>query len=589
MVYGFYSMQAVMAENESVSIGVASTLLASISFMMLIMYLVNHRDDDIRRYTYQVLSSTTSIFCAVLLFSSLNDVVEAYFVNGGPRIPSIAAGWILSLLFFVALQFVLAHFSGIIRDIPQDGVMELQFKRWKLDTKCFSVLVAHMTGFANINLWAGIQQMQTFRSTFMIWIPVPLAYLAMQVITFADGRIRRFLMGANTVQDKDEFEKSWDKNAEESENDVIGLTLSFISVQAVRFWIGGDLPDKEGHEEDPSSHSYFQIAVLFMAGLGILCSAAVLFYFRMLIIEKVHRTEPHPENREIPHTRSHEYQEDSHEQQTTSYLGWAWNHMVSFIAEFVEDEEMPDEDDDDSDVEEEEEGVFRRTLDTCIVGCSMGNAWAIFFASQQLCSTLYLGSDETIPSVVLALSLSTLCFALIFVLDSVADRASVEGDERRVKIIKLIIKCMGLSIGFAWEQCFDAAVGVLSSASPLPHLTKLALAVFCALLLIPAWRWYILPMSHGSGWFFGFVVSEEWDKERIETTVAHLHHEMRRRSQETCKRFRRAKGRKAPWDHISSRACCVAGHNQNGQAPRSLSRGLLLDANHHSEGEGGLW
>jgi len=150
-------------------------------------------------------------------------------------------------------------------------------------------------------------------------------------------------------------------------------------------------------------------------------------------------------------------------------------------------------------------------------------------------------SDETIPSVVLALSLSTLCFALIFVLDSVADRASVEGDERRVKIIKLIIKCMGLSIGFAWEQCFDAAVGVLSSASPLPHLTKLALAVFCALLLIPAWRWYILPMSHGSGWFFGFVVSEEWDKERIETTVAHLHHEMRRRSQETCKRFEELK------------------------------------------------
>ena len=38
----------------------------------------------------------------------------------------------------------------------------------------------------------------------------------------------------------------WLEEAEEPEDNVLALTVSFLSVQAIRFWISGNLPDVEG-------------------------------------------------------------------------------------------------------------------------------------------------------------------------------------------------------------------------------------------------------------------------------------------------------------------------------------------------------
>merc|ERR1711959_175297 len=67
------------------------------------------------------------------------------------------------------------------------------------------------------------------------------------------------------------------------------------------------------------------------------------------------------------------------------------------------------------------------------------------------------------------------------------------------------MSAMSLLIGFGWEQCFDDSVSALASNAPSgvilnPHTTRLALTFFCAGLLVPAWKWYMLPYIVAKGW-----------------------------------------------------------------------------------------
>lgn len=46
-------------------------LLGSVAFVMLLFYVVNWPDDDIRLYAWTIISTTLSIFTAVLAFSGV--------------------------------------------------------------------------------------------------------------------------------------------------------------------------------------------------------------------------------------------------------------------------------------------------------------------------------------------------------------------------------------------------------------------------------------------------------------------------------------------------------------------------------------
>ena len=61
---------------------IAVTLFGAISPQLSLYYLTHHPDDDMRKYSYEIINATVSIFLAVLVFQSFNDMLETFFLEG---------------------------------------------------------------------------------------------------------------------------------------------------------------------------------------------------------------------------------------------------------------------------------------------------------------------------------------------------------------------------------------------------------------------------------------------------------------------------------------------------------------------------
>jgi len=112
--------------------------------------------------------------------------------------------------------------------------------------------------------------------------------------------------------------------------------------------------------------------------------------------------------------------------------------------------------------------------------------------------------EEELLAVMNAMILSIICMFLILPLDWLADQSWT--DDKCDLAIRSIMSAMGILIGFAWEQCFDASVDSLATKAGNEggvvnvHTTKLALTLFCVGLLVPAWKMYIIPFMVQQGW-----------------------------------------------------------------------------------------
>lgn len=76
------------------------------------------------------------------------------------------------------------------------------------------------------------------------------------------------------------------------------------------------------------------------------------------------------------------------------------------------------------------------------------------------------------------------------------DQAKAKLQKRKRAAMRGTILALGVLIGFAWEKSFDTAVDDTaekeSNIMP-PSFIKVVLAMLLATVVLPAWRWYILP------------------------------------------------------------------------------------------------
>jgi hypothetical protein len=364
-------------------------------------------------------------------------------------------------VWFVILQLILALFSGAItvdfekfkgKDKREELEEELEGR--EINMKCYAALMAHLTGFASINAWGSFQQLPFFRqSAVLTFIAVFVAFLGQCVLQRITAKIREMVCLGDDGEE-DPFEEMWVEETEEAENDVMALTLSFMTVNAWRFVILGCLPNVEGKEEPPAcpenglyEHSHWQMALLFLSALFISGLVFAAHYSFPTTLEE-------------------------------------WHLPIS-------------------------PKLALRLVWVAIASVAMCFSWCMFYALQMiLASVSAFQGEEELLSVVLALVCSLGVFSMMIPLDLLADADWT--DERVDEGIRATMETFAILVGFAWEQCFDTSVDALAEATAGwryigPHSAKLILSIFCAGLLVPAWKWYMLPYILKKGWRFGPV------------------------------------------------------------------------------------
>jgi len=234
----------VSPENQGVSL----MLLGSVSFMMTTFYLVNHPDEDMKKHSWRVISSTISIFSAVLFFQACQGVVEEYIIAKACKgsaaekcILGVNLGHMFSWL--LLLQLVLACISGAIGKEPTDK------KSVTLSMKCWAVMMGHISGFSAINAFGVLQHSQWFAQDWKhALLVMPIAAIVLKIVFGIFACIRdRISKGDDGIVD--EWEKMWDEEVMETEDDVYGLALSFLTVQAARYGFTGVFANVEGEDE----------------------------------------------------------------------------------------------------------------------------------------------------------------------------------------------------------------------------------------------------------------------------------------------------------------------------------------------------
>ena len=240
-------------EVSDVGFAVAVMLLGSLAFFMSIFYLVNFPDVDIVRYSWHVISSTVSIFCAVLVFQSVNQLVVSYFLDEDEDETSSRAllvAMLHTIAWFLMLQIVLAVECGAttrkakrVYKTPEENAEAEE--QSELNIKAAGQLLAHMTGFAAINAFGLVQHTSVFGSTVGgAFAVLPLTAVTMITFFHLLKMVRMKIILADG--DTEEEEEKWEDETQEAENEVLSLALSFLTVQAIRYAIVGELPDVEG-------------------------------------------------------------------------------------------------------------------------------------------------------------------------------------------------------------------------------------------------------------------------------------------------------------------------------------------------------
>jgi len=229
-------------------------LLGNVAFVMALFYLVNWHDSDIVEYTWRIISMTVSIFCAVLIYGVIREMVQL-----------LGGGLIADLLVFLALWILAQGFLLIFKE--QIGPL-----------KAFGTICAHITGFAAMQAFFNIQTLGTFSAGKALsvpdWaqgIPVVFVFLIVSVALFLASDKLRELISQSDGQE-DEGDRAWDEQCEETENDVVGLGLSFLVSVVIRYAISGEQPTAHG---TPVGRPPLQALVLLLSGTAFVFFTAV--------------------------------------------------------------------------------------------------------------------------------------------------------------------------------------------------------------------------------------------------------------------------------------------------------------------------
>jgi len=375
------------------------------------------------------------------------------------------------LFWMMMMNFVLWFVARRVRLQYEVSEGDQSAHRHELDVKAWAMLFAHVTGFAAINCFGDLQQVFFADSPAHSELVLPIAALCFGGLFWAGAEINHAWYMCKFSQLDEDYFDLWEEQMDEAENDMAALCLSFLICQSVRFHTGGRLPDPEGNEPPLTRASWL---------LSISAAFALAAVVSVQLVDVTSR-------------------------------------MLA-------------------------KGL-RRTFEVFQLVCCMCCAWCCYYGAKRLLISILpqWAVVEMILRVVLAVVFSAVAFLVILALNWVVDRRKLSKavQQQRFRLQRLwsrvgsspdlstkfkqkrsrwwrhkaadlqqslvlhgsdtLIKATAILIGFGWEQAFESSVTKTCERTPVGHpvWSELVLSVILAVMVLPAWRMYILPQTHG--------------------------------------------------------------------------------------------
>lgn len=256
-------------EVDEASLTVSFLLCGCVTFVVSLFYLVNYNDVNIRQITWDLLSDTTSIFCAVLWYQGMDALFDEQMEKVGEENVSlrIVCGFLHFFFWYIGVQVVAIALC-----------QSVTFGRLAFKSSC--VLGAHLSGFAAKEVFNTIMQMETFKDNLGVsFVAIIIAIVALFFVTVVSFQVRNKLVYPKM---REEQVDRCGEEIREVENDMVSLSVGFLLSAWVRFLIHGKLPSEELDEKD--GHDQWQAWVLYLFSL--VCAACACVCVKILMAKE---------------------------------------------------------------------------------------------------------------------------------------------------------------------------------------------------------------------------------------------------------------------------------------------------------------
>lgn len=563
----------ILIEDDEVT-PVTSTIAAFIFgimiFEMILLYLVNHRDPDIRSAIYKMISTTISIFCAVLTNQAIHSFIfEQIIPSPFPRGLGLGHEFArkIEVKFFVGAASLLLSFIAL-----NWAMLVLGQKGNENHIFAAQVLFGHITAFACILAFGSIQQARQIKGSLVrVVIVAVVAWIMMLVVRklTALARAERIASGQFYTQMPSCFDEaresgSYSNAPQSSESRQLqcpdcqkplclvrqGNTLRLSTLDAARESSHRGSPINSQPSSKDLAHKWMEqviesedeataLALSFLAYqcIALWATGALL----PLEGDPVHHTPSHIKRLTLA--------------SSALLLLTVGVTIVRVRFENAREEEPVNEpgnrNPSDGPIQTEmpasggagciqqqarargtSSGWLVRGLRLTQSFLPMTMGWCLFKIGDWLLRMLW--NNHHMTKVCNAAVMTLVAIVVIFALDKCADKVKeftadstvvgdnlvtidteiiVLGKEGTAKSLRVLIGAAGVLVGICWEKAVDASDETLVKGIELfrhhPVIGKAVIASCVVLCVVPAWLWYVVPRARMEADVMGRFIIEE--------------------------------------------------------------------------------
>eukprot|EP00928_Gymnodinium_smaydae_P013786 TRINITY_DN15000_c0_g2_i1.p1 TRINITY_DN15000_c0_g2~~TRINITY_DN15000_c0_g2_i1.p1 ORF type:complete len:565 (-),score=163.82 TRINITY_DN15000_c0_g2_i1:141-1835(-) len=503
-----------VVEVSDVVTAIAVCLFGFLVMNFMFLYLVNYRDENVRRYIYNMMSTTISIFCAVLL----NEAVFSFFLKQilvapwprGLNLPLryrekfVVGVTIFSMTFFL-INYLCYRFS-------------LHYKDRKEFLYAVATIGGHLCAFAGIYTFGELQQKGIVADNVLKCFGVSvLAFIFLTLFrVIAYGMRARLLERPEEryamahYHSEEEEEESWVEHAVEAEDEATILIHSYLVHQCIGYVILGELPNFEREAHVFDQRHVLKLFYASLAFLGLLLAATTI---------NVHEHAKHWKKRMVLGCQNFITMSMCWCIQTGSE--WLFillvsdKHLAAVITAFVLTmlamvlivvlDFIADR------LHESEELAHHTPAASASSRRSASGALSARALTTRALSKLLRTPGRKGSAAETPLKSKNRLLTGIN-LQSLQTWASWE------RALRNIINGFGLLVGLSWDKAFDVGelgivYGFEDTLAKRPVISRFVLCFALVAIVLPAWIWYIVPLAQKTEADFQNLIEREIQNE----------------------------------------------------------------------------